>query len=62
MATSTVLIDDHNPSISYAGGPWTQSGFPGEYMSTTTFATEKGAIARLTFSGDIPHFFSVVDY
>jgi len=51
MATTTVLCDDQDSSISYAGGRWTQSGFPGEYMETTTFTLQKGATARLTFSG-----------
>jgi len=52
--------DDRDSSISYAGGPWTQSGYPGEYMETTTFTLQKGATARLTFSGEVLRFRSGV--
>ena len=61
MATTT-LIDDVDPSISYTGGPWEQSGYPGEYMGTTTFSTHKGATASLTFAGEVLYFFSGVDH
>ena len=60
MATS-LLIDDTDPTIVYAGD-WQRSGNPGEYMGTTTVTMHKGDTARLTFPGEVLHFLSGVDH
>lgn len=51
MPTTTPVYDDHDSSISYSSGDWNQAGVIEEFMSTTSWTTQKGATARLTFSG-----------
>lgn len=58
----TTLIDDRDPSISYGKGSWRQGGGPDEYDDTTTLTNVKGATAKLTFFGEVLHFFSALDY
>jgi hypothetical protein len=51
MSTATLVYDDHDSSISYSRGQWGQAGVVEDYKSTTTWTTQKGATASLTFSG-----------
>jgi hypothetical protein len=51
MPTPTLVYDDHDSSISYSNGRWSQAGVVEEFKGTTSWTTQKGATARLTFSG-----------
>jgi len=50
MTTPVLVYDDRDNSISYTG-IWVQGGGPAEYRGTTSFVTNPGATASLTFVG-----------
>ena len=59
----TTLIDDRDPSVTYAVAAdslWKHGGVSDEYMGTTTPTNVEGATATLKFLGEVLHFFGAV--
>jgi len=57
---ANVIFDDRDPAISYSDG-WGKAGVVEEFKITDSYVRSSGATGNLTFSGEVLHFFSVVD-
>ncbi len=52
MQTKTTLtLDDRSPNITYAGGTWNLGGVPGEFAGTSTWTSDAGSTATISFLG-----------